>query len=501
MPPEYQALYSEAACGLAVTTTDGTFIGINETFCRWLGRQPDVLVGQVKFQDLLTVGGRIFHQTHWSPLLQIQGSIAEVKLDLVHASGRVIPMVMNAVRRPHGEKIVHELAMFVAEDRHKYERELLFARKRAEELLAKEKDMQRSLVLSQQRLHLALESSQLFLWDVDVPSRTPRYEDKIALLLGRPEPEPISHDVFEEHVHPDDLVRVRKAFQVALDPSAGNYDLVYRLRRIDRTERYVRATGSAHFDAQGLCSGFVGVLNDVTELHRQRAEAETRARIAEQMIGIVSHDLRNPLSAIHVSAVLLGRGNPSPNQTRIIERVMSSTARANRLIGDLLDFTQAQLGEGLMIKPHAVDLHQLVSDSVEELALAFPAQLIAHQPAGPSENCFVDADRVTQAIGNLVANAVSYGAKERPITVSSLVDESSFEVSVHNEGPAIPPELQSRIFEPMTRGEAAGASRSVGLGLFIVNQIAKAHGAVVSVESDAQKGTTFTMSFRKMRQE
>ncbi|MEO8134759.1 MAG: HAMP domain-containing sensor histidine kinase [Betaproteobacteria bacterium] len=136
-------LYENAACGLLVTESDGTIRRVNATFAEWIGYRADELVGTRRFQDLLTVGGRVFHQTHWQPLLQIQGSVAEVKLDIVRQNGERIPVLLNAVRRPHGERIFHELAVFVATDRHKYELELLNARRQLDTLNGRLSDADR----------------------------------------------------------------------------------------------------------------------------------------------------------------------------------------------------------------------------------------------------------------------------------------------------------------------------------------------------------------------
>ena len=110
-------LYEHAACGLLLTEADGTIIGANATFCGWVGYAREELVARRRVQDLLTIGGRVFHQTHWLPLLTIQGSVAEVKLDMVRHDGEKIPMLLNAVSRSHGGAIRHELAVFVATDR------------------------------------------------------------------------------------------------------------------------------------------------------------------------------------------------------------------------------------------------------------------------------------------------------------------------------------------------------------------------------------------------
>jgi len=126
--PSADALYEHAACGLVVTEDDGTIVRANATFCSWIGHSAEALAGK-RLSDLLTIGGKLFHQTHWHPLLQMQGSVAEVKLDLVRDDGQTLPMMLNAVRRLHDGQVRHELAFFVATDRDKYERELLHARR------------------------------------------------------------------------------------------------------------------------------------------------------------------------------------------------------------------------------------------------------------------------------------------------------------------------------------------------------------------------------------
>ena len=136
LPAEKETLLDSAACALMQTSADGTFLRVNRTFCSWLGRTSADLVGKLRFQDLLTMGGRIFHQTHWAPLLHMQGSLSEVKLEVLHADGTTIPMIFNAIGVGRDGVLIHELAAFVARDRDRYEQELLRSRKRLEELVA-----------------------------------------------------------------------------------------------------------------------------------------------------------------------------------------------------------------------------------------------------------------------------------------------------------------------------------------------------------------------------
>ncbi len=364
---ETQAVLDQAACGLLQTDGNGLILRVNHTFCQWVGHERDTLVGKRKLQELLTMGGRIFHQTHWQPLLQMQGSVSEVKLEVLHRDGRHLPMVMNAIRRTQDGGVVHEIAANLAHDRDIYERELLLSRKRLE------------------------------------------------VAVG--------------------------------------------------------------------------------EAKRLEEEARDRALLAEQMVGIVSHDLRNPLSAILMGATLLTRTDATPAQLRVLGRISRATERANRLISDLLDFTQARLGTGITVAPHPIDLHAVVAESIDELAQAFPGRHLRHERVGPG-HCLADADRVSQLVGNLVANAMAYGSPETPVTVTTSVAQQAGAVDVHNFGPEIPHAVRPELFKPMSRGpHVAQSGRSLGLGLFIVCEIAKAHGGSVAVSSGAQEGTRFSAVF------
>jgi sigma-B regulation protein RsbU (phosphoserine phosphatase) len=367
LPADLQAALDLAPCGLLRTDALGTIDRVNATFCEWTGYRREDLVGR-RFSDLLTVGGRIFHQTHLVPLVQIQGSVAEVKLDLRRADGTVVPMVLNARRHETPQGTFSEVAVFVARDRDTYERELLASRKRLEQLVA---------------------------------------------------------------------------------------------------------------EAQAL-----------------QADAKDRALFAEQMMGIVSHDLRNPLSTIHMGAHLLERMDARPQQLSVLGRITRATDRAHRLIVDLLDFTQARLGTGLHVSMKPIRPHAAVADAVDELGQAFPGRELVHLRIGEGE-CTGDADRLAQLVGNLVANAMAYGQADMPVTVRSEVGDARFTISVHNHGTPIPLEAQSRIFRPLTRGAHEGSSvRSVGLGLYIVSEIAKAHGGHVTVSSGAE-GTLFTATMSR----
>ena len=157
--PDSQSLFDNAPCGLVVTREDGSILSANKTFCTWIGWEKTDLERR-RFQDLLTMGGRIFHQTHWAPLIQMQGSVAEVKLDVVHRDKTLISMLLNGVRQQHESGVVYQLALFCTTDRDHYERELLKAKQLAEELLANKVAADAALSQAQTKLNKAYEKAQ-----------------------------------------------------------------------------------------------------------------------------------------------------------------------------------------------------------------------------------------------------------------------------------------------------------------------------------------------------
>lgn len=132
-----EELYENAPCGYFSTLPDGTFGRANETFLGWVGYSREELVGRRRFQDLLTLAGKVFHETHYAPLLRMQGSINEVAFDLVGREGRTLPVLVNTnqKRDARGEPLFNRTTVFNATDRRAYERELLHARRVAEEAM------------------------------------------------------------------------------------------------------------------------------------------------------------------------------------------------------------------------------------------------------------------------------------------------------------------------------------------------------------------------------
>jgi PAS domain S-box-containing protein len=142
-----EELYESAPCGYLSTLPDGTIIRANQTFLTWMGMERQDLVGHKCFQDLLSIGGRIFYDTHFAPLLRMQGFVNEIAFDLTCTDGRSLPVLANTVQKRDaaGHPVVNRITLFNATDRRKYERELLLARQKAEQATAELKRLNETL--------------------------------------------------------------------------------------------------------------------------------------------------------------------------------------------------------------------------------------------------------------------------------------------------------------------------------------------------------------------
>ncbi|EPX61275.1 sensory box histidine kinase [Cystobacter fuscus DSM 2262] len=305
--------------------------------------------------------------------------------------------------------------------------------------------------------------------------------------LGWSEAELLSTPL-ERLVHPEDLAahaanveRLRQGEEVTQS------DL--RMRHRDGTWRWL----SWSITPESRLGLLFSVARDVTEAKRLAADEKGRADFEQQLIGIVSHDLRNPLSAIALGAqALLRRETLDAHATRTAVRILSAAERGTRMVRDLLDFTQARLGGGLPIRPEPMDLHLLTRQVLDEMQMSFPERDFQLLQQGDARGEW-DGDRMVQLLTNLLTNAAKYSPAGTPILVSMRGEPLGVELEVHNGGDPIAPEVLNRLFQPMQRGGDSGAtvSRSVGLGLYIVKHIVDVHGGHIDVSSTEADGTAF----------
>jgi signal transduction histidine kinase len=224
----------------------------------------------------------------------------------------------------------------------------------------------------------------------------------------------------------------------------------------------------------------------------ERERSQEAERIKDLFLGTVGHDLRSPLNAIILaSQVMVHRGGvPHPQHARTIER---AGKRMHRMIEDILDLTRGQFGR-MSLSPKTTDLGDVSRAVVEELRLANPTRELQLEITGEVGG-YWDPDRLARVVSNLVGNALEHG-EDGPVHVRVRDEGEQVFLEVHNEGAPIEPEAQRTLFEPFHRGETGGAG-GLGLGLFIVREIVRAHQGTVDVRSTSAEGTTFTVALTK----
>lgn len=231
---------------------------------------------------------------------------------------------------------------------------------------------------------------------------------------------------------------------------------------------------------------------DVEASEVREGELREAAELREQLIGILGHDLRGPLSAIMMGAGLLfARGNLDEDDARIVERIVNSGNRMTRMIGQLLDFTRARLGGGLNLAKQQVDLGDLCRNAAEELEIgaSTPVRCVVHGDVRGSW----DADRISQVLSNIGGNAIEHSTPGTSVVLVAYADGPDAVVTITNTGAPIPQEVLPHLFEPFRRAKSAkrGTSKNLGLGLYIACEIVTAHGGKLVAQS-AEGKTTFT---------
>ncbi|WP_141732369.1 sensor histidine kinase [Oligoflexus tunisiensis] len=222
--------------------------------------------------------------------------------------------------------------------------------------------------------------------------------------------------------------------------------------------------------------------------------SETVNSTRDQFLAILSHDLRNPIGAISMAATLL-RDPQITDREEIVDIIINSSKRMNRMVNDLLDLARTRLGSGIPITPKPMDLGALCQEIIQELQASNPEHHLVFESAGDLHGEW-DSDRLAQVITNLATNALRYGSNIRPVSIAAQDQNQDVVLEVHNDGSPIPENAQKCIFEPMTRLQSEDRDREknkdgLGLGLFITSEIVRSHGGEISVASTEEEGTTF----------
>jgi signal transduction histidine kinase/CheY-like chemotaxis protein len=295
--------------------------------------------------------------------------------------------------------------------------------------------------------------------------------------------------------------------------SAGPPHLTLPLMGLDEVIGLVRMEPSAdtsygvqHLRLFSVAAAQLGAYLAMLKLREEdarRTEELTAAHDFQRLLaGIVSHDLRNPLSVITAVASALLRKTEDPQKVKSLERALRSAERANRIINDLLDVTHIRVTGELRVSRKRIDLLALLQEVLGDLRLAHPGREL--QFVGPGEAAVPgewDPDRLTQVVANLVNNALQHGEEGAAVRVVLHALDEDVVLEVHNRGPVIPSDLLRVLFNPFKQGhhtQHRAAGGGLGLGLYIVDQIVRSHGGEVSAQSAAPAGTVLRVTLPRV---
>ena len=224
----------------------------------------------------------------------------------------------------------------------------------------------------------------------------------------------------------------------------------------------------------------------------ERARAEEAERIKDVFLGAVGHDLRNPLGAIVLGSQLIQRDPlAKPAHARHAVKIERAARRMAGIIEDIVDLTRDQFTGGIAIAPCTTNLEDICRAVVDESRLGHPDREIQLELSGDLAG-FWDPDRIGRVLSNLLGNAVEHGAGGA-VRVRAVGEVERVLLEFHNRGAPIDPEELPRLFEPFHRGDRSRHGHGLGLGLYIVSQIVRAHGGSVRVSSTLEEGTTFSV--------
>ena len=304
---------------------------------------------------------------------------------------------------------------------------------------------------------------------------------------------------FETHLAP--MLRLQgEAHEIAFDLHFGDADKI----PVIGNAKEKRGPNGKHLFTRLTLFKATERLKFERSLVEARVRAEERFKnehsqleLRDQFIAVLGHDLRNPLAAIAAGTRILERHEEADERiSTVIGEMRKSLVRANDLIDDVLDFARGRLGTGIPLDYSNKDsLADVLHHVVQEIT-SVATDVVINCQICDLEEVDCDTHRIGQLVSNLLANAVRYGDRSKPIVLEARVERDQFHLGVVNQGDPIPEAAREKLFMPLQRGGGSNREKGLGLGLFIVREIAQAHGGEVRVFSDRSE-TRFQLTIPK----
>jgi len=346
-----------------------------------------------------------------------------------------------------------------------------------------------------EQTRLARQAAQLGTFDLNLLDGTLEWDERCRTLFG------ISHDkrvTYEKDfwmgLHPDDKERVSFAIDAAFDKSVsdGNYDVEYRtIGAMDKRERWIRAKGKVFFDEQDTPVRFIGSVMDITE---QKQDEQRK----NDFIGIVSHELKTPLTSIKAYIQLLtkrAQQEGDHSNTTLLTKAENQINKMTAMIKGFLDVSRLESGK-IHIEKQDFIINTLIEEVIADVAaIVPPAYPIVFCPSEPIWIC-ADREKISHVIHNILSNAIKYSPAGSTIKVACRLDEGMATVSIQDKGIGIAKQDLERLFDRYYRVQNPNVKMisGFGIGLYLSAEIVKRHNGRIWAESEEGKGATFFFS-------
>jgi PAS domain S-box-containing protein len=336
---------------------------------------------------------------------------------------------------------------------------------------------------TEHRFAVALQHSAVVLFESDVQGRlTWLYNSQLEMRVG-----PMIGRRLNELMSPEESAALDACEQKVRETNT-RATIVSRVTIGTDTVDLLQSFEALH-DQAGTVIGITGTAINITEATRTREKLSQAVAFQEHMVGVLGHDLMNPVSAVEAITRLL---LDDPSVVAVAGPGLSRVARATRRMAEIIrvvvDFTRTRIHGSLPVSRTEMDIGRLCKEVVDELRSTHPDRLIEIEECGDLRGAW-DSARMGQVVSNLVGNALKHGDRHTPVTLTLNGERPVVTLAIRNRGSMSTAESVERLFEPFTQGaEAATQNNGLGLGLYIVKQIVTSHGGSISAESES--GTT-----------
>ena len=367
------------------------------------------------------------------------------------------------------------------------------------------------LRLLAQRLSLATAVAKVGVWDWDLVGNSLTWDATMFEIYGFPPVRDMPYGQWAAAVHPEDLAAYEAVLQKAV-AEKGQASAEFRIILADGSVRNIAAVESVVLDELGNASRVVGVNVDVTErresetaLRTAKEAAEAGNRAKSEFLATISHEIRTPMNGVIGMTELALDTTLTAEQREYLEIAKSSADDLMTIINDILDFSRIE-GRTLNLDPIDFNPHDAIRDIANAMAVRAQRkglELIVYIGADVPLKLRGDAGRLRQILVNLLGNAIKF--TEQGVVVlrvkraaSTAQNDIQLDFSVKDTGIGIRPERQKKVFEAFTQGDGSlmRTHGGTGLGLTIASQLVQLMGGVLSFESEAGRGSTFSFGAR-----